>query len=479
MQGENAPPADVVERVLRQEAALFRIVSLAHQNFDGRLREILQLDATSLGVARVSFWTLGQPADTIRCDALYLRDEDRYETGAVLAAVDFPRYFEALRSGQAIAADDAHQDPRTNEFSASYLAANRIGALLDVPVFLGGDLAGVVCHEHVGVRRVWTRDEQLFAMSVGQAIALSIEAERRDRTEQKLRDNEQRFRAILEASPIPTVVSSLDDGLLIYGNLAMAELYHVTPDRIAGVSSIRFYAEPSDRDTLLAELEKDGRIVGRELQVKRADGTTYWAMVSMGRAEIDGQHVLVTSVWDVTPKREAEEKLLKMALYDDLTALANRTLLFDLLRAELARADRHSEELGVLYLDLDDFKLVNDRFGHQAGDRVLKSAADRIRRGLRAADVPARVGGDEFVALLPNVGGLDVARAVAERVANSLAEPHTVDGNHVTCAASVGLLMVDRAYSDPSAVLRDADAAMYAAKQAGKSRVHVFGRAKG
>jgi diguanylate cyclase (GGDEF)-like protein len=140
----------------------------------------------------------------------------------------------------------------------------------------------------------------------------------------------------------------------------------------------------------------------------------------------------------------------------------------------LARVDRHDHPLAVLYLDLDDFKHVNDRFGHHAGDSVLKMAADRIRRGSRAGDVPARVGGDEFVVLLPNAAGIDTARTAADRVADALAEPYTIGGNQIRCAASIGLLMVDRRYSDPSVVLRDADRAMYAAKQAGKSRVEVF-----
>jgi diguanylate cyclase (GGDEF)-like protein/PAS domain S-box-containing protein len=465
-------PTDVVERVLRQEAALFRIASLAHQTLETRLREIIRVDATTLAVARVSFWTMCQTPDGIRCDSLYLLDENRYENGAILTAEDFPRYFEALRTGRAIPAHNAHEDSRTSEFSTGYLAPNGIGAMLDVPVFLDGELHGVVCHEHVGGARSWTRDEQLFAMSVGQAIALSIEAERRDQTE-------RRFRAILEASPVPMVVSSLQDGRLVYGNAAMANLYGVSADRIPGSRGHSFYADPAERDSLIAELEKEGRIVGRELRLKRSDGSYYWAMVSIGRAELDGKPVLITSVWDVTPKREAEEKLRKMALYDDLTGLANRVLLFDLLRTELARADRHDHQLAVLYLDLDHFKSVNDRLGHEAGDAVLKAAAERIRHGLRAGDVPARVGGDEFVVLLPKVTGLDAARSVAARVADALAEPHTVAGNTLVCPASVGLLLAGRNYTDPSVVLRDADAAMYTAKHAGKSRIHVFGQDQG
>jgi diguanylate cyclase (GGDEF)-like protein len=130
----------------------------------------------------------------------------------------------------------------------------------------------------------------------------------------------------------------------------------------------------------------------------------------------------------------------------------------------------------MLYMDLDDFKQVNDRFGHEAGDALLREVASRIKRGLRAGDVPARVGGDEFVALLPHVAGLEAAKAVADRVAEILGERHVIAGTTLYCPASIGILLADNSYKDASAVLRDVDAAMYAAKQAGKSRTRVFKR---
>jgi diguanylate cyclase (GGDEF)-like protein len=439
--------ADVVQRVLRQEAALFQIASLAYQPFETRIRELVRVDAFTLGVARVSFWVLQPDPESIRCAALYLLPQDRHDAGTVLTAREFPRYFAALKTGQPIAAEDARTDPRTSEFTVTYLEPNGIGAMLDVPVFLGGELYGVVCHEHVGAMRTWTGDEQLFAMSVGQAIALSIEVERRGQTERALRDSERRFRSILEASPVPMLVSSFPEGKILYGNVALASLARQPIDELIGRHTSEFYANPSEPDGFLSESVQ---------------------------ADLDETAVNVTSIWDVTSKRETEERLRRAALYDELTGLPNRVLLFDLLRSELARADRYDQQLAVMYLDLDDFKTVNDRFGHEAGDALLKSVAERIRSGLRAGDVPARMGGDEFVAVLPSVQGIDGAQKVADRIAEALAGPHSIDGIKLSCSVSIGILLVDRSYQDPSAVLRDADAAMYAAKQGGKSRTRVF-----
>jgi len=473
--GTHAALAEVVQRVLRQEAALYRIASLGYQPFPLRLREITRLDATTLDVARVSFWSLKTGPEAIHCEELYLLREDRHDSGSILSGREFPRYFKALKSGQPIAADDAHNDPRTSEFTEAYLRPTGIGAMLDVPVFLGGTLHGVVCHEHLGPARSWTRDEQLFAMSVGQSIALSIEADRRDQTERALRDSEHRFKAILEASPIPMAVS-LPDGELIYANAGMGALFRLPVDKTLGKRAGEFYADRGVRDELLAEIDKYGRLREREVLLKRGDGTTFWAMISSVRVELDGRQVIVASIWDITSKREAEEKLRHAALYDELTGLPNRTLLFDLLRAELARVDRHEQPFAMLYMDLDDFKQVNDRFGHEAGDALLREVASRIRSGLRAGDVPARVGGDEFVALLPHVAGVEGAKAVADRVAEFLNRPHEISETTLYCPASVGILMADNTYKDANAVMRDADAAMYKAKQAGKSRTRVFSR---
>ena len=474
---KNTVPLEVLERVLRQQAAVFRLSSLAADSFAARLREIVRLDARTLDVARVSFWRLRRDPEAIHCESLYLAAEDRHEDGVVLLARDFPRYFEALRTGKPIAATDAHQDPRTSEFSQGYLGPIGIGAMMDVPVYVGGELHGVVCHEHVGPAREWTSDEQLFALSIGQSVSLAIEAERRDRTESALRESERRFRAIVEASPVPMAVTSVGDGRILYGNAALSAISGVPKDGLVGQKAPDFYANQEDREQILADQARAGRIAGREVRFKRADGTSYWAILSAERAELDSGPVLITGLWDVTPKRELEEKLRHMALHDDLTRLPNRALFFDLLRAELARATRHDYRFAVLYLDLDDFKDVNDRFGHDVGDAFLRSVADRIRAEVRGSDVPARVGGDEFVVLLPDVSGLDEARTVAGRVAEALAVPHAVNGTHLPGSASVGIVLVDDTYDDPSAVLRDADAAMYAAKQAGKARTHVFARA--
>ena len=170
---------------------------------------------------------------------------------------------------------------------------------------------------------------------------------------------------------------------------------------------------------------------------------------------------------------ELERKLAHQAYHDDLSGLANRALFLQLLERSLARAKRTGMMVAVLFIDADDFKSVNDSFGHGVGDQVLTEVADRLRRCLRGADSAARLGGDEFAVLVEDVAHLKGVMAVAERILRTLEPPITCEGHELAVRASVGI-----SFGSGSAhaqdLLRDADIAMYRAKSAGKGRFEIF-----
>ncbi len=163
-----------IARCSRQQAALLQLASLDDADFESLTRRLLRTDAETLEVDRVSWWRLTQGSRSIVCEALYDRRRGVFESGLELTAATYPRYFKALVTGALIPAHDAITDPRTDEFAEGYLRPLGIGALLDVPVFMRGDLIGIVCHEHVGGVRGWTMDEQQFALSVGQLLSLTL-----------------------------------------------------------------------------------------------------------------------------------------------------------------------------------------------------------------------------------------------------------------------------------------------------------------
>ncbi|MGH7667652.1 MAG: putative bifunctional diguanylate cyclase/phosphodiesterase, partial [Candidatus Dormibacteria bacterium] len=178
---------------------------------------------------------------------------------------------------------------------------------------------------------------------------------------------------------------------------------------------------------------------------------------------------------DITERRQLEDQLRHQALHDPLTGLANRALLRDRLEHALrARRDGRST-LGLLSIDLDNFKTINDSFGHGVGDQVLLEVTRRVRECLRPADTFARLGGDEFAVLIEKMSGTPVATAVSDRIGEVLARPiQAAEGLEVTVSASIGLITTKYATADAEAILRDADIALYEAKSEGKGRSVEF-----
>jgi diguanylate cyclase (GGDEF)-like protein len=178
---------------------------------------------------------------------------------------------------------------------------------------------------------------------------------------------------------------------------------------------------------------------------------------------------------EVAERKQIEEQLLHNAFHDGLTGLANRALFMDHLQLALGRARRHETyQFAVLFLDLDRFKVINDSLGHMAGDRLLVEIARRLERVMRPGDTVSRFGGDEFAVLLDDLGEADEAASVAGRLQRELAAPCDIDGQEAFTTVSIGIALSLTGYQRPEELLRDADTAMYRAKQLGKARHEVF-----
>ena len=175
----------------RFQDVLLELAALDKSDTEEALRRIVRLDAETLGIQRVNWWRLTETPPAIRCDVAYELATNTYSSGVVLCEAEFPRYFRALREEQLIAAEDAHTDPRTSEFTESYLLPLGIGAMLDIPVWLGGRLAGVLCHEWVGPPRPWTSAMKEFATSMGQLVATTLEVREKTRAEEGIRARDE------------------------------------------------------------------------------------------------------------------------------------------------------------------------------------------------------------------------------------------------------------------------------------------------
>jgi diguanylate cyclase (GGDEF)-like protein len=179
-------------------------------------------------------------------------------------------------------------------------------------------------------------------------------------------------------------------------------------------------------------------------------------------------------VQHVAERKRAAEELVHQALHDPLTGLANRTLFMDRLTQALARADRRPGSVGVMFLDLDRFKWINDSLGHGVGDQVLRCMAERLRGILRGGDTASRFGGDEFLILCEDIGSQDEAIRIADRLAQTVAKPIPMDTGEVVVTTSIGIALAKARSDTAGDLVRDADAALYRAKERGRARHELF-----
>jgi len=739
------------------------------------LRDITEAAAQTLDVDRVSVWFYSHDRTGIRCVDLYERLANRHSAGKELLAVDYPAYFRALETERTIAAHDAQRDPRTSGFSESYLIPLGIGSMVDAPFRHLGEMAGVVCHEHIGPPRYWTVEEENFASSLADLVTLAIDASerheaqellrhrveletvistisahfvnlapdevdagighalevigrfvgadrchvvltdedrrtatlthewcadgipprrgqmtnlpvamfpwtdallsrleniridsldelppeaaaerrlheangtksvlavpmvykhtsfgfiglnavnqemkftddhatllkivgeifvgaiQRQRADRAIRNSEQWHRQLVERMR-EGLVQSDGEGTMRFVNDRFCEMTGYTREELIGFKTSMLAATEEDRELLLSKgaLRRQGISDQYEIRIRRKDGSVVWMEIGgapvldadgnfggtigvhnditerrrsdealrdsesryrlmaenttdvisrsspdgkvlyasdasrrllgydpaevVGRSiysfviEGDRDHVSRSSraladgtarsfayhairkdgsiVWfettsraivdaetgevreivsvsrDISERKRAEEQIEYQAYHDALTGLPNRLLFRDRLTVALAHARRLQQPVAVMFLDLDGFKLVNDTLGHSLGDELLKAIATRLRAALREEDSIARMGGDEFTVLLSDLARPDDAAKIAQKLLDTIAEPIRVEGHELFVTTSIGIALFPNDGETAEALLKNADHAMYRAKDVGRN----------
>jgi diguanylate cyclase (GGDEF)-like protein/PAS domain S-box-containing protein len=604
-------------------ARLMKLDALTRGDINSALSQVTELATELLRVERASVWRFDAARSSIECLDLFEAGPRRHSKGVVIEREQAERYFEALSEARCIAAAKASEDPRTNEFADWYLGPLGIGAMLDAPVFVRGEMVGVVCHEHVGPSRTWEFWEELVAGTVADFVALVTEASDRLRAERELSlyrshaEELERMRAneanrltlglkqhgeegagaierhVLDASPVPFVLVELESGCVRFANPRAASLFDAAPDDLVGRQVREFFVDPYERDAAVRELELAGRVDnvvvrlktlaswpfwallsaqrivfedtecafvglsditaqkiaegavrrseenvralfaaapvamalvraedatvlfgngrcadlfrvvqadlvgtravdyyvhpadrerivervrrtgyadGETVRMRRHSGEEFWALISARAIEFDGMPVLLAGVTDVTEQKLLEERLRELATQDELTGLYNRRHFVELAEAEVARARRTGTPLSLAMLDIDHFKAVNDVFGHPVGDLALRELARSMRETLRTSDVPARIGGEEFVVLLTDTA-LEGALSVTERLRERVGRAEVAAGAERVARFTVSAGVAELAMGERlDGLLARADEALYRAKEDGRNR---------
>ncbi len=292
------------------------------------------------------------------------------------------------------------------------------------------------------------------------------------------RENEKALLALQKAvENLPIGVTVTDtDGRIIYANPAEEKMHGYDRGELVGKEA-RILVPPAYAQPLSTEEIAKVRAWKRERPNMRKDGSVFPAqLMSDAVRDTDGTFIgIVTTCEDISERKLAEEKLIRNAMYDELSGLPNRALFRERLQNAWNQSRRRPDvQLAVLFLDLDRFKLVNDSAGHDAGDILLRSAAQRLADAVRPGDTVARLGGDEFAILLEGLTDVAAAVQIAERCRASLDVPFDVAGRDVFLGASIGIAMNNGRYREAEELLRDADTAMYRAKANGRRRCEVF-----
>lgn len=316
---------------------------------------------------------------------------------------------------------------------------------------------------------------QILTVGVLGFLVWNFGRARRMAEERVLRKSESSFRLLFSANPHPMFVFDQQTYRLLEVNEAAIRCYGYTHDefRAMKVSDLRAVEQANDtqyypeleetisrRPVLRRHQQKDGRLVDVEIVSQKIDSTERPTVLMVAH--------------DITERKALESQLFHQAFHDTLSNLPNRALFLDRLQHSLARAARRGRRVSVMFLDLDNFKVINDSLGHQAGDTLLVTIAQRLLSTIRPEDIVARLGGDEFTILLDDVVSEDDAIQVANRIAEELRVPVKLGTQGVFVTTSIGIAVSNDDHNDAEKLLRAADLAMYQAKSAGKARYGVF-----
>jgi diguanylate cyclase (GGDEF)-like protein/PAS domain S-box-containing protein len=299
-----------------------------------------------------------------------------------------------------------------------------------------------------------------------------------------LRQSEARVREIVDHSPIGMGIVA-PDGRFIRVNHALCAMLGFTSEEFERLTTSDI-THPDDRAAFADEFQQllSAKIVRIQLEKRflRKDGTAVWAQItaSLLRVSENASPCVLGQIEDITERRMWREQMYHHAYYDPLTDLPNRRLLLDLVNQALAEASRRGRAVAILYVDVDRFKEINDSLGHDAGDRLLKEVAERLKASVRRGDIVSRQGGDEFVIVLTDLEHAPDATAVSLKILEAFARPIQIAENEVNATISIGIsLFPNDATQDVDELINKSDAAMYAAKLHGRNCYRYYHEAAG
>jgi diguanylate cyclase (GGDEF)-like protein/PAS domain S-box-containing protein len=461
---------DTSTRLKNQQAILIELSrkkTLFNSDLATAISTLTTAAGKTLDVDRASIWLLEKNQMKLKCSGFYRRNEEEPAPLTEIAPSDLANQLSQLVNQRISTTNDATKSAIALHLKELGIIPKNTTSGLAAPIMIGGSIAGVVCYLHTGRMHEWTPDEESFAGSTADLAALAIEAAERRKMESHLRMKTEAMNAASDQ-----IIIMDKNGKIEFVNpsferehgYTLEELKDNTPDMLFDESVLPLFKN-------VMEIMQSSSNWHGEMTLRRKDGTFVVEDVSINsvrnpKGEIEhfiGFHR------NITEKKLYEEQLNHLAHHDSLTGLPNRLLFNDRLSRSLAQASRDGNSIAVLFLDLDRFKQINDSLGHSAGDLLLQSVSERLRNCIREADTIARMGGDEFTIILSGIDNVHDIEGIARRTVDALSAPFVLAGREtfVTVSIGIGIYPVDG--NDADTILRNADTAMYRAKEQGRN----------
>ena len=431
------------------------------------------IEATGAAIGAIALW------DREHDRLVTLADIEVIEVGATVAPgetyallEEYPASRRVLTERRAISirVDRDEDDPAERD----WLREHGLSAALLLPLVSRGEAIGQMYLARL--EGSFDEDDLVYCQLLSDMAGSAIE---NAKLYGELQSTVTQYRSLIERLPAVTYLDDLETGETQYVSPQITGLFGITPDEWKSSPDAWLRAvHPDDRERARAaftEATEAGKEFHAEYRVLSPDGAVRWVVdrtVILPR--VAGQRALTQGmIFDITDRKRAEQELSHRASHDPLTGLPNRDQFRAALDEAIVSAQLHDGAVAVMYVDLDDFKLVNDGFGHEVGDELLAAVAQRLSRATRATDVVGRDGGDEFLVLLPNLpGGHEEATRAAEmaatRVRDALVAPVSAGAVEIHVSTSIGVSLFPFDAADTQTLLKHADAAMYDAKAAGR-----------
>ena len=291
-----------------------------------------------------------------------------------------------------------------------------------------------------------------------------------------LLESEKRYRALFRDSKVPMLLVDPHSGNVIDANDEAVKFYGYPLETLRSMNITSINAASYETVQERLSQVRSGLLERFETGHRTGYGETRLVEVSASPIDMGGDEGILQIVTDITERKTAVERIMQMATHDELTGLPNRNLLMDRLSQAFANADRNAHHVALLFIDLDQFKAVNDSIGHEVGDLLLKEVACRMVGVVRAQDTVARMGGDEFLVVLPDLVDASHASVVAEKLIAAISQPFSVQGHSLHVGASIGIASYPNDAKDSGTIMKFADSAMYEVKNSGRNSYRFFSK---